>query len=108
MSSVKEIANNPAEEEILLAEDAVLSTKDTSFGLAGILQSIQSSLVDLATASKDQSTAFENLHEDLLLRQDSDMATEQGGETNTVNPTNVVNTLLILDEKRRHYIYSKF
>ena len=87
MSSSKEIANNPSEEEILLAEDAVLSTEGTSFGLAGILQSIQSSLVDLAKASKDQSTAFQNFHEDILLRQDSDVATEQGGETYTVDPT---------------------
>ena len=97
MSSSKEIANNPSEEEILLAEDAVLSTEGTSFGLAGILQSIQSSLVDLAKASKDQSTAFQNLHEDILLRQDSDVATEQGGETDTVDPTNAVNALLTSD-----------
>ena len=94
MSSSKEMANNLSEEKILPAEDVVLSTEGTSFGSAEILQSIQSSLVDLAKASKDQSTAFQNLHEDILLRQDSDVATEQGGETDTVDPTNIVNALL--------------
>ena len=91
MSSSGERARNSSEEEILLAEHAILSAEDSSPGLAGILQDIQKSLVNLAQASKDLSTAFQNLHEDLLLRQDSDLTIEQGDETgtDTVKPTNV-------------------
>ena len=82
--------------EILLAEDAILSAEDSSPCLAGILQDIPKSLVNLAQASKDLSTAFQNFHEDLLLRQDSDLTIEQGDETetDTVDPTNVVKALL--------------
>ena len=96
MSSSGERARNSSEEEILLAEDAILSAEDSSPGLARILQDIQKSLVNLAQASKDLSTAFQNLHEDLLLRHDSDLTIEQGDETgtDTVDPTNVVKALL--------------
>ena len=86
MSSSGERARNSSEEEILLAEDAILSAEDSSPGLAGILQDIQKSLVSLAQASKDLSTAFQNLHDDLLLRQDSDLTIEQGDETGTDTP----------------------
>ena len=58
MSSSGERARNSSEEKILLAEDAILSAEDSSPGLAGILQDIQKSLVNLAQASKDLSTAF--------------------------------------------------
>ena len=49
MSSSGERARNSSE-EILLAEDAILSAEDSSPGLAGILQDIQKSLVNLAQA----------------------------------------------------------
>ena len=95
MSSSGDRARNSSE-EILLAEDAILSAEDSSPGLAGILQDIQKSFVNLVQASKDLLTAFQNLHEDFLLRQDSDLIIEQGDEmgTDTVDPTNVVKALL--------------
>ena len=99
MSSSGERARNSSEEKILFAEDAILSAEDSSPGLTGILQDIQKSLVNLAQASKDLSTAFQNLHDHLLLRKDSDLTIEQGDETgtDTVDPTNVVKALFGLD-----------
>ena len=64
--------------------------------MAGILQGIQTSLADLSAATKSQSAAFQSLHEDLLLREDSgdEHKDNDSGETSTVDPTRVVTALL--------------
>ena len=56
MSCSEEPARNSLEEASLLAEDPMYSTTSSSPDLVGILQSIQSSLVDL-TKDSFQSTA---------------------------------------------------
>ena len=49
----------------------------------------------LIKASKDQSTAFQNLHEGLLVHQDSGYEIEDNNwKTNTIVPTGVKNDLL--------------
>ena len=73
------------------------SSQEVGIGaLAGILQGIQTSLADLSAATKSQSAAFQSLHEDLLLREDSseEHKDNDSGETGTVDPTNVVTALL--------------
>ena len=70
------------------------SSQEVGIGaLAGILQGIQA---DLSAATKSQSAAFQSLHEDLLLREDSseEHKDNDSGETSTVDPTNVVTALL--------------
>ena len=48
------------------------SSQEAGIGLfVGILQGIQTSLADLSAPTKSQSAAFQSLHEDLLLREDS-------------------------------------
>ena len=60
--------------------------------MTGILQGIQTSLADLSAATKSQSAAFQSLHEDLLIREDSsdEHKDNDSGETSTVDPTHVV------------------
>ena len=64
--------------------------------LAAILQGIQTSLADLSAATKSQSAAFQSLHEDLLLHEDSndEHKDNDSRETSTVDPTHVVTALL--------------
>ena len=60
------------------------------------MQGIQTSLADLSAATKSQSAAFQSLHEDLLLREDSsdEHKDNDSGETSTVDPIRVVTALL--------------
>ena len=46
--------------------------KNGSADMAGVLQSLQSSLTQLVEASKAQTEAFNNLREDILLQPDPD------------------------------------
>ena len=46
--------------------------KNGSADMAGVLQSLQSSLTQLVQASKAQTEAFNNLREDILLQPDPD------------------------------------
>ena len=73
------------------------SSQEVGIGtLAGILQGIQTSLADLSAATKSQSAAFQSLHEDLLLHEDSsdEHKDNDSGETSTVDPTRVLTALL--------------
>ena len=60
------------------------------------MQGIQTSLADLSAATKSQSDAFQSLHEDLLLREDSSDKHKDtnSGKTSTVDPTRVMTVLL--------------
>ena len=73
------------------------SSQEVGIGtLAGIFQGILTSLADLSAATKSQSAAFESLHEDLLLHEDSsdEQKDSDSGKTSTVDPTRVVTALL--------------
>ena len=59
------------EEERDSQEDKNSSREAGVGSLAGILQGIQTSPADLSAATKSQSAAFQSLHEDLLLHEDS-------------------------------------
>ena len=86
----------PREEERNSQEDKNSSPEGGIGTLAGILLGIQTSLADLSAATKSQSAAFQSLHEDLLLREDSsdEHKDNDSGETSTVDPTRVVTALL--------------
>ena len=86
----------PREEERNSQEDKNSSPEGGLGSLAGILQGIQTSLADLSAATKSQSAAFQSLHDDLLLREDSsdEHKDNDSGETSTVDPTRVVTALL--------------
>ena len=84
------------EEERNLEEDKN-SLQEAGIGtLAGILQGIHTSLTELSAATKSQSAAFQSLHEDLLLSEDSsdEHKDNDSGETSTVDPTRAVTALL--------------
>ena len=86
----------PREEDRNSQEDKNLSQEAGIGALAGILQGIQTSLADLSAATKRQSDAFQSLHEDLLLRDDSSDRHKDtdSGKTSMVDPTRVVTVLL--------------
>ena len=88
MSTQREEATN-IEENMVLSQDLGIGA------LAGILRGIQTSLADLAAASRTQTAAFETLHEDFLLQDDTgDENNESDGSSRTVDPTRVVSDLL--------------
>ena len=65
------------EEDRNTQENTVLSQDSGIGSLAGILAGIQTSLADLSAASKTQTAAFQALHEDLLVQEDTgDVETE--------------------------------
>lgn len=59
------------EEDRNTQENTVLSQDSGIGSLAGILAGIQTSLADLSAASKTQTAAFQALHEDLLVQEDT-------------------------------------
>ena len=79
----------PREEERNSQEDKNLSHEAGIGALTGILQGIHTSLADLSATTKSQPAAFQSLHEDLLLREDSsdEHKDTDSGETSTVDPT---------------------
>ena len=84
------------EEDRNTQENTVLSQDSGIGSLAGILAGIQTSLADLSAASKTQAAAFQALHEDLLVQEDTgDLETEgNDGASHTVDPNCVVTALL--------------
>lgn len=84
------------EEDRNTQENTVLSQDSGIGSLAGILAGIQTSLADLSAASKTQTAAFQALHEDLLVQEDTgDLETEgNDGASHTVDPNCVVTALL--------------
>ena len=63
MSTQREDTN--IEENTVLLQDLAIGA------LAGILRGIQTSLPDFTAASRTQTAAFETLHEDFLLQDDT-------------------------------------
>ena len=83
------------EEDRNTQENTVLSQDSGIGSLAGILAGIQTSLADLSAASKSQTAAFQALHEDLLVQEDTGEETEgNDGASHTVDPNCVVTALL--------------
>jgi hypothetical protein len=84
------------EEDRNTQENTVLSQDSGIGSLAGILAGIQTLLADLSAASKTQTAAFQALHEDLLIQEDTgDLETEgNDSASHTVDPNCVVTALL--------------
>ena len=77
-------------------KDENLSQEAGIGALAGILQGIQTSLANLSSATKSHLAAFQSLHEEILLRQDSsdDYKDNDSVGTSRVDRTRVMTALL--------------